>query len=632
MLQYDSAGRYRVFTPILVMAISVLCLQEPALAQDLHLRRIGQSTAGGHLEDGRFSVFSSVGTAAPSGTMQDEIYTLRSGGRALMSAPVPILEFSHVPAAFADLGSGHIVSGSIQEQNALREATLYYRRGGGESFSTVEMEASESGELHASIPEDDVTREGIVYYMELTDHADRTVRRPVVGEFGVPVRADSPGLTSTEPLPGGEDQSDYRLVSVPLILESPAPEEVLGDDLGSYEPSRWRFFELVFDQTVREAPDTQPFRPGRAFWLTTRDAQQAFDTGSGTTVDPLETYSIPLHPQWNLVANPFAFPLSAGRVSLRSGAPLVLRSFEGTWNDPLNAGVTELEPFSGYAAFNPSEILDTLDFEPRVAQAPSKVAISPAVQAAHALEWWVDVEARSGGSRDAGNIAGVSHDASAGLDALDHPEPPAVGSAVSVYFAHPEWQSLTSAFSTDIRPASLSGGSWDIHVVSRTGRAVQLTFSGVESVPEDVAVWLVDELTNSTVDLRENPAYAVSDVGSGGPRALRLVMGPASIVSDEVAEIGVTPNAVELSPIFPNPVRTSMSIRYGLPEPGRVTLRLYDALGRLVHEIANRVETEGFHVFVWESSAATRRLANGVYYVELQTVGARRVRTVTIAQ
>jgi dextranase len=66
---------------------------------------------------------------------------------------------------------------------------------------------------------------------------------------------------------------------------------------------------------------------------------------------------------------------------------------------------------------------------------------------------------------------------------------------------------------------------------------------------------------------------------------------------------------------FPSPVHTSTTIKYTLPGASQVSLRIYDALGRVVSEFNADQLGAGDHTYVWDAS----RLASGVYFYRILT-------------
>ena len=126
------------------------------------------------------------------------------------------------------------------------------------------------------------------------------------------------------------------------------------------------------------------------------------------------------------------------------------------------------------------------------------------------MAWSIRVLAQSGHVRDVDTRAVVAAAASPERDRLDRPEPPGLGDHVSVYFAHPEWQTLTTRYSTDTRPEPTDGAVWPLEITSTVRDKVHLTFEGLADVPPHFEVWLVDEILQRSQNLRETPTYTVA--------------------------------------------------------------------------------------------------------------------------
>jgi|GEM_PF-3933662 len=80
-----------------------------------------------------------------------------------------------------------------------------------------------------------------------------------------------------------------------------------------------------------------------------------------------------------------------------------------------------------------------------------------------------------------------------------------------------------------------------------------------------------------------------------------------------------SPSAVQytLYPHFPNPVVSSSTLRYSIPEHGMVRLAVYDLLGREVHVLVDEVRAAGMHNVQFPALD----LPSGTYFYRLDTEG-----------
>lgn len=603
---------------MLLGILLIACMVEGAAAQDVSLRSNTFSSGGSTASSGDITLTSSVGQLSPVGRSESGEVTLHSGFLATISIAPPLLQVD-APAP-AEPGSEIVIEAEISSGTALRDALLRYREGGSSSYAESEMSIS-NGSVRGAIPSEAVTERGVAYHIQATDAEGRDLRVPAQGDYSADVLLSERGVVRDEPFPGGDDESAYRLVSVPVELDDTDPEAVLGNEFGSYDPSEWRLFELRSEERVVEYPDTGPMEPGRGFWLISREGGE-IDTGPGKTVSLERPFRIELRPGWNLIGHPFTFPVPVENVWSQSQQGITLRAYsEQGFNDPITEEVTTLEPFEGYAVFNEQQSVDVLFIDPDVPddeEAASLDAPASASASASVLDWHLQLAAQQGSARSSAT-AGVSQEASDGADDLSHPTPPAIGDHVSVAFPRPEWDHPAEAFSTDIRAPSATGHVWPLEVRTNLERTLRLAVEGMETVPEDFEVWLVDRRAEVATDLRATKHYEASAPDQEAePLGFDLVVGTSAFVEQELGELH-RPASFEMEGNFPNPFTESTTIRYGLPEDGPVHVQVYDVLGRLVATLVDEEKSAGFHAEVWDGrDRAGMPVASGTYFVRLR--------------
>jgi hypothetical protein len=80
------------------------------------------------------------------------------------------------------------------------------------------------------------------------------------------------------------------------------------------------------------------------------------------------------------------------------------------------------------------------------------------------------------------------------------------------------------------------------------------------------------------------------------------------------SQANALPDNYEILGTYPNPFNPTTTIRYALPEAGRVSLQVFDVSGRLVATLADGVRDAGYHEATFDASS----LASGVYLYRLQ--------------
>jgi hypothetical protein len=96
----------------------------------------------------------------------------------------------------------------------------------------------------------------------------------------------------------------------------------------------------------------------------------------------------------------------------------------------------------------------------------------------------------------------------------------------------------------------------------------------------------------------------------------------------ESAAVSSVPDEYALRPVAPNPVRTQTTIRYELPERATVRISVYNALGRRVRTVTDRLQAAGYHTAQMEAD----QLSAGVYLVRMQVGAFARTRRLVVAK
>ena len=141
-------------------------------------------------------------------------------------------------------------------------------------------------------------------------------------------------------------------------------------------------------------------------------------------------------------------------------------------------------------------------------------------------------------------------------------------------------------------------------------------------------------ICTSLRNLRENNQYSVAGRGPENPKRLKLVVGKADFVAESLEGTLSIPTTYELSQNFPNPFNPATTIRYGLPQADRVTLKIYNLLGKEVATLMNDEEkAAGFHAVIWNGRDHTNRpVASGIYIYRIHTETFSKVRKMVLVK
>jgi hypothetical protein len=93
------------------------------------------------------------------------------------------------------------------------------------------------------------------------------------------------------------------------------------------------------------------------------------------------------------------------------------------------------------------------------------------------------------------------------------------------------------------------------------------------------------------------------------------------------------PRTLSFAQPFPNPARTRLNIAYALPRATRVSVRLYDAAGKLVNTLASGEKKPGYYNLTWNrQDAKGRSCPCGVYFCTLSAENQRFSRKVVLTE
>ncbi len=76
----------------------------------------------------------------------------------------------------------------------------------------------------------------------------------------------------------------------------------------------------------------------------------------------------------------------------------------------------------------------------------------------------------------------------------------------------------------------------------------------------------------------------------------------------------IVPEGFKLLPSYPNPFNPNTTIKYQIPEAGKVTLKIFDVTGRLVTTLIDGTQNAGSFQYRWNAANA----ASGIYFLKLE--------------
>jgi hypothetical protein len=104
--------------------------------------------------------------------------------------------------------------------------------------------------------------------------------------------------------------------------------------------------------------------------------------------------------------------------------------------------------------------------------------------------------------------------------------------------------------------------------------------------------------------------------------AIKFTTDSATVVSveDEINPENILPDAYTLEQNYPNPFNPETRIRYSIPEPGHVTLKIYRIDGQLVRTLLDADQSPGRYERIWDgNNEFGNKVSSGVYFYRMQS-------------
>ncbi len=348
------------------------------------------------------------------------------------------------------------------------------------------------------------------------------------------------------------------------------------------------------------------FSIGRAFWAINKGVLDINETVVAASPDTFGQVSVPIHPNWNIITNPFTKIVDWVDVQRLNDIshPII------TYNEGWDSLATLLRPFEGYYYYN-SEAKPALIIPYPYSQ---KETVSKAGD--QLSDWRVRIAVKSGEIGDKLLFFGVSQEANLGHDKQDFYKPMRVTGPLSSSFERPDWDHENPSFITDIRPPIGQVECWEFEIKAFVGASLELKFLGIENIPGQWEAFLIDESGFRYQDLRKDITYQFTAMNSIS--RFNVLVGSADSVRQQIDSI--LPKEYSLGQNYPNPFNDQTIIPISTPDRIQMELSIYDALGKRIITLYSGTLEPGHHGFYWNGrNEDGRHISSGIYFYRVNT-------------
>ncbi|MFB0515579.1 MAG: LamG-like jellyroll fold domain-containing protein, partial [Candidatus Neomarinimicrobiota bacterium] len=552
----------------------------------------------------------------------------------LSDAAGPTISDMMIDPASPNQGEPVTVTATITDASAIQAVSLHYAKGGSAEYSGVSMSSLGGDTYQGIIPGTDVTAAGVAYFIAAEDNLGN---KDISDVASIQVQYPAGTIHSNVPrsaFPDGFPFNRWRLVSLPSDVDDKSVTGTIREAMETDSSDKtWKLFRY-------EGPGPDDYMEahslalGESYFLKQIVFEEPFHfyLGAGQSVD-LTGYTWTLQPRrWRFIASPYPFPVEVSADQGLFIGPYTYGEFGSGGQEGWSTGQVQetFEPWGGYIIYNNTDQTQTLGVKP-ASMAKTILAKEGADQSDG---WLVQLTVEGERFYDGGNTIGRLPDAREGRDDFDTPEPPLLEECIALTMERSDWAGGSPLFTSDIRSLEEVNGIWDLdlHTRGETG-PVAITYEFQGEVPLDIRVVFLDLVRRLICDLIAGQKMEpITGYNEKIPYHFKVIAGTPDYVQGTIAEaLAQLPEEFALSQNYPNPFNPSTVIEYALPEPARVSLRVYNLLGREIVTLIDDWRDIGYHEVIWNGrERAGIPAASGIYFAVFQAEGILRTRKMVL--
>lgn len=371
----------------------------------------------------------------------------------------------------------------------------------------------------------------------------------------------------------GTNESGYYLLSLPGKKRSLI--DFLIQNLGKPNTKRWRAF--CYQGEWKELKEGEDPDWAEAFFLLQNVSEKALTISDLLTYKDT-SYQILLKSGWNLIRNPYLFPVSMEHIGLKKGNTPYFYSYLGTWKLE-----TILYPWYGYAIHVEED--DTLiirGYEQIKNGSLGKSLLSGLGQ----------IKVKVDSLIDESNYFGFA--------------PHSIMVAKPNFFST-SLQSFFSGENGERSSISLHDKhkKWEFYVQAPEGKEVELIF---ENLPLPIAnkQWILED-NDIEIPLSSHSFYRYTQHHRIHHFILRM------------KDFSSYRQKNQICTIYPNPGNPMFHIQFKLRQPQRVKILIFNSLGQTIRHLVDEKLVEGVYNVRWSgTNGKGDTVPSGIYFVYFQ--------------
>ena len=518
--------------------------------------------------------------------------------QSLLAEPPVISDFDF-PSIIEKNGESTILSATIYDLNGISDADLYLQIGGSSEEIIFPMSRVSNSNYEVLIPDSLIGpnnfRARIVgvdnmSYSSTSDYGSTEI------QFS---NSELSMANEHSAYPDGIGKEKWRLMSW--------PSQVKNTSLAFSELDDGHVF-YVWEPVKESYSIANQIKKGQAYWFRHKYKEAVLFQEDTSFALPLNEFVIDLERGWNLVSNPFSFPVTF-RADTSVSTPITygLSGSGKGWSGPQN----ELHPWNGYAVYTGERATMTL--------LPFEEQDTSLARVVSAGDWYLNIKLESKNQINHSAVLGRRKHASNGQGIFDTPIYPDIEKNISI--AMDLDGSTDFNYIRDIRGLDNFNGIWNVRL-NDLGDEFMISSGQIGFLPENIHFGVVDinerKVTFNFLNQEVRVSNNLNDVYD-----IKIIAGDKEYVESMSQNIlSSIPEEFSLGQNYPNPFNPVTKMDYSLPQSSKVVISIYNVLGQEIKTLVNQEQDYGYHSISWDGTDDSgMSVASGVYFTQMRSTG-----------
>jgi len=488
--------------------------------------------------------------------------------------------------------------------------TLHHRKITEANF-TSEPEITQTGNtFEATISPSFLDEIGMEYYFTVSDGLDKTTQSSKGYVYKIVSSQNIPALIA------GGTASSYRIISVPLKLESSDIRDVFAtliSNYAGYNKEKWRLLRYQNGKNT-DFDGLTSLGQGKGYWFNSLETVEIKVSGQAIPANQDTPFSLPLEKGWNQIGNPFLFNVDWDDIrtaNLTADVDLDYLVF-----DPVAQGFKKsnsLISWSGGFIYANSSLTLQIPVTLKNTAGGRKNNTNDLVDySIDQPNWFMPIKLSQGDGLNDYIGFGMHPDAKLTKDRFD-------GQTVPRFINYLELNSyhnseFTPRFSRDVVPTS-DAFTWTYTFESNLdGKEARLAWPNELLSDYEAQLFLYDTEAGELINMKQTSSYSFK---SAKARDFKFIFSS----NDK----SLLPETTLVGKAFPNPFTSSVTIPFIVGASDRhVQITMYDMMGKKIKNLVGDQFSQGYHEVVWDGTDfQNARVTQSMYLYEMITEGKR---------